>query len=168
MDNTRVLSRGIMVGAAFILSAFAQYEDAFYQNLIFFIFAISTSTHIILNWEAFKRYFFLALITVFVPTLVTLPYPQGSMSSLLHRLPILIMTMNLLIEEYYRRFTDNRHWERDRIPDPGLVPPDAESEVEEYPIIPMSGQSDELLVYMNGGEREQYQAPSQVSSDISL
>ncbi|OTA86771.1 hypothetical protein M434DRAFT_147732 [Hypoxylon sp. CO27-5] len=163
----RVPIRGIMIGAALFFPAAIQYEHSFYQYLALCIFFISTVFHIAFNWKVVRRYFFLALVTIAMFSIVTLPCPLGSVPLLLGRLPILVMLMSLFIEECYRCFIPNsRHWER--APDQRLLPTDANSEAEGEPVPLTPRGREELLVHMNGGERIQYSASSQVSSDISL
>ncbi|KAI1406835.1 hypothetical protein F5Y13DRAFT_148841 [Hypoxylon sp. FL1857] len=166
----RVASRGFMIGAAIFSPATLQHENAFYRYLVLYILSISTVIHIAFNWEAVRRHFFLALVTIAMPSIVMVPYSEGSVQLLLGRLPILIMSMSLFVEffeEYSRRFTPNtRHW--GRAPDPRLLQLDADSEAEGEPVPLTPGRHDELLAHMNGGERDQYRAPSQVSSEISL
>ncbi|KAI0842918.1 hypothetical protein F5Y06DRAFT_76672 [Hypoxylon sp. FL0890] len=163
----RVPSRGFMIGAAIFFPATLHLDNAFYRYLVLCTFSISTIIHIACNWEAVRRYFFLALVTIAMPSVVTLPFSEGSVPLLLGRLPILIMLMGLFIEEYSRRFMPNsRNWER--APDPRLSPSAADYKAGgEYILLP-PGLHDELVVHMYGGERDQYRAPSQVSSEISL
>ncbi|KAI0102320.1 hypothetical protein F4776DRAFT_493019 [Hypoxylon sp. NC0597] len=163
----RVLVQGIMIGGALFFPAALQYEDTFYQYLALCIFFISTVFHIALNWKVVSRYFLLALVTIaMLFSIVTLPYSEGSIPLLLGGLSILVMLMGLFIEEYFRCFAPNsRYWER--APDHQLLPTDAGSDAEKpVPLTP--GRRDELLVHMNGGEKNQYSASSQVSSEISL
>ncbi|KAI1765333.1 hypothetical protein GGR53DRAFT_465522 [Hypoxylon sp. FL1150] len=77
------------------------------------------------------------------------------------------MWMSLFIEEYSRLVTlHSTHWER--APSPRQILPVVSSEVNSHAfVLPMRSRQDELLIYTNGGE-EQYSAPSQTSSDISL
>ncbi|KAI1394231.1 uncharacterized protein F4822DRAFT_42168 [Hypoxylon trugodes] len=155
------VSRGLMTGAAIALSVFIHHENTFYQSLAFYIFAVSLILFNVLNREAVMRHFYLALVTVVVPALITLPRFEISVSFLLGRVPILLMAMSLLVEEYSRRFVLNsHHWER--APD---VPPDAIPADEHGGFRMYTGNGDELFAHMNGGERYQYHAQS---SDISL
>ncbi|KAI0382073.1 hypothetical protein F5Y04DRAFT_57427 [Hypomontagnella monticulosa] len=162
---SRVLSRGTMIGTSILAPAF-RHEDAFYRYLNLCIFAISTLVHNALNWEAVIRYFFLALVTVALSILLTLPYDSMSVSFLLDRGPILIMLMSVLIEEYSSRFTPNIRPRRGA-PTSELVLTDTDFDGVQYWLSSMPNR-DELLAHMNGGERERYHTASQVSSDISL
>ncbi|KAI1461747.1 hypothetical protein F4805DRAFT_413219 [Annulohypoxylon moriforme] len=157
----RVASRGSMIGAAILISAIAQYENSFYRLLVSCVFMVGTFVHVLLNWQAVKRYFFLALIGIMLPGLITLPYSKASIPLLFDRLPILIMLMGLFIEEFSRLL-------RCLMPDPRLVPPDVVSKPDEDSVPPILGHDKDLFAHMDGGEMEQYNTPSQASSDISL
>ncbi|KAI1642412.1 uncharacterized protein F4817DRAFT_352921 [Daldinia loculata] len=164
-DRARVLSGGIMVGAAMLLPAF-QHEEAFYRYLILWLFGISTLVHNALIWEAVVNYFFLALATTVAVIFITIPHSNVSVSFLLGRAPLLIALMSLFVDDCSRRFNQNSH-HRKKARDPKLIPPGAESDVDGHSFF-MLGPHDELFSHMNGGEMRQYNAPSQHSSEISL
>ncbi|OTB02329.1 hypothetical protein M426DRAFT_198751 [Hypoxylon sp. CI-4A] len=161
----KVFPRGIMIGSAAILGAIVPYEDLIYRYLALGIFATSTIIHCALNWKAIARHFLLALVTTVIPGLVMAP--EFSISFLLGRVPILIMLM-IMVAEYYSRIPmlDDNLWIR--APDARLIPPDAYSDMDKQPRILMLRRDEELFRHMNGGDEEQYHAPSQVSSEISL
>ncbi|KAI0848962.1 hypothetical protein F5Y00DRAFT_262119 [Daldinia vernicosa] len=164
-DRVRMLSGGIMVGAAMLLPAF-QHEEAFYRYLILWLFGISTFVHNALIWEAVVNYFFLALVMIVAVIFIMIPHSDVSASFLLGRVPLLISLMSLFVEDCSRRFNqNNRH--RKKAQDPKLVPPGADSDMDGRSFF-MLGHRDELFSHMNGGEIRQYNASSQHSSDISL
>ncbi|KAI1653027.1 hypothetical protein F4813DRAFT_394058 [Daldinia decipiens] len=164
-DRIRVVSGGIMVGAAMLLPAF-QHEEAFYRYLILWLFGISTLVHNALIWEAVVNYFFLALATIVAVIFVTTPHSNVSVSFLLGRVPLLIALMSLFVEDCSRRFNQNSRY-RKKAQDPKLIPPGAESDVDGHSFF-MLGPHDELFSHMNGGGMRQYNASSQHSSEISL
>ncbi|OTA69300.1 hypothetical protein K449DRAFT_428740 [Hypoxylon sp. EC38] len=156
----RVPVRGIMIGAALFFPAALQHEHSFYQYLALCIFSISTVFHIAFNWKiilllspGYDCYVFNRHTTLF-----------GLRPYIVQRGEILTSISHV---ELLRCFIpNNRHWER--APDQRLLPTYADSEAEGEPIPLTPRGRDELLVHMNGGERIQYSASSQVSSDISL
>lgn len=155
----------MMIGAALLLPAI-QHENTFYRNLTWCIFWIATFIHNALNWQAVVRHYYLALVATIGPILFMLPYSEVSLYSVLDRFPTLIMTMSLFIEEYSRHdMPRENQWER--APSPRRAPLDG-LEFGRRSVVLISGQREELLVHMKGGEGEQYHPPSQASSDISL
>ncbi|KAI0116973.1 hypothetical protein F4814DRAFT_459216 [Daldinia grandis] len=161
----RVLSGGIMVGAAMLLPAF-QHEEPFYQYLILCLFGISTFVHNTLIWEAVVNYFFLALATTVAVIFITIPHSSVSVSFLLGRTPLLISLMSLFVENCSRRFNQNSRY-RKKAHDLKLIPPGVESDTDGRSLHVL-GHHDELFSYMNGGEMRQYNVLSQHSSEISL
>ncbi|KAI2633706.1 hypothetical protein GGS26DRAFT_58308 [Hypomontagnella submonticulosa] len=166
ISASRVLSRGILIGTSLIASAF-RHEDAFYRHLNLCTFAISALVYNALNWEAVVRYLFLALVTVALPILLMLPHSDITVLFLLDRSPILIMLISVFIEEYSSRFTPNIPYQRRALAtELGLTDTDFDGVGHWFSSMPNN--RDEFLAHMNGGEREPYRVPSQVSSDISL
>ncbi|KAI1465712.1 uncharacterized protein F4812DRAFT_109123 [Daldinia caldariorum] len=168
-DRARVLSGGIMVGTAMFLPVLPaiQYEDDVYRYLLFLLFGASTIVHNALIWEAVVDYFFLALVTTIGVILITLLHSGVSVSFLLGRVPLLIASMSLFVEECSRRFGPNSR-QRKKAPDPKLIPPDAGVVMDEQPVFLTLSHHSELLSHMYGGETRQYNASSQHSSEISL
>ncbi|KAI1802480.1 hypothetical protein F4811DRAFT_554839 [Daldinia bambusicola] len=158
-----------MVGAAMFLPVLPaiQYEDDFYRYLLFLLFGASTIVHNALIWKAVVDYFSLALVTTIGVILITLLHSGVSVSLLLGRIPLLIASMSLFVEECSRRFGPNSR-ERKKAPDPKLIPPDAGVDVDEQPAFLTLSHHSELLSHMYGGETRQYNASSQHSSEISL
>ncbi|KAI1090737.1 hypothetical protein F5B19DRAFT_305703 [Rostrohypoxylon terebratum] len=157
----RVLSRGIMIGAAIFLPAVVRYENIIFRLLVFCLFTIATSAHIAFNWAAVKRYYFFALVIVILPVSVMLPYSQTSIYLLLDRVPILIAVTGLCIEEFSRLL-------RLLMADSRFEPPDVNPEPNEDLNIHILDRNDDLFVHMDGGENAEYNTPSHSSSDISL
>ncbi|KAI8965883.1 hypothetical protein F5Y11DRAFT_259811 [Daldinia sp. FL1419] len=166
LDCVKVLSKGIMVGAAMFLPVF-QHEDPLYRYLILWLFGISTFVHNALIWEAVVDYFFMALVVIVTVILITIPRSNISIYFLLGRIPLLIALMSLFVEECSRRFNQNGRRRR-KAPDPKLIPPDDEVDMDKHPVLSMLNDRGELLSHMTGGEMGQYTAPSQHSSEISL
>lgn len=117
-----------------------------------------------------------------------LPHSDITVLFLLDRSPILIMLISVFIEEYSRlvnyprsrtdlkekrctkylsRFTPNIPYQRRALAtELGLTDTDFDGVGHWFSSMPNN--RDEFLAHMNGGEREPYRVPSQVSSDISL
>ncbi|KAH9994166.1 hypothetical protein F4779DRAFT_219444 [Xylariaceae sp. FL0662B] len=181
-DAARILARGGMIGSAIILPAI-RHENSFYQYLTLCIFGISTLVYNALNWRAVIRYYFLALATVIVPVIVTVPHHDVSMVSfLLNRMPVLVMLSSLVIEEYSR--LDRKPLGSEEVPMAPLLDGthghntphglrwrmSAHTSSEgDNDLLPLpAGQRDALLVHMQGAERESYRPPSHEPSEISL
>ncbi|KAI1376256.1 hypothetical protein F4677DRAFT_86294 [Hypoxylon crocopeplum] len=163
--GSRVLSRGLMIGAGMFLSVIDR-ENKIYRYLLY-IFGTSLFIHNALNWEAVKRYFTPVLAMTSALVLVTLPYSDGSVSRLLDRVPIYIMLMSLFIEELSRHLKSySRHWER--APNPRQASLNADLKPYEQLAAFIPPRREELFDHMEGGEENGYHVPSQVSSDISL
>ncbi|KAI1634449.1 hypothetical protein F4809DRAFT_643480 [Biscogniauxia mediterranea] len=90
-----VMSTGFMVGTSIIYSNI-KYEDSFYHYLTLGIFSTSFFAHVILHWEAVKRYGFWASVMAITPVGVLFYQTDLPASFFSDRIPLLAMFTSLM------------------------------------------------------------------------